>query len=245
MEKELTIVIPCRNEEEYIGRLLEEISLQGVGATEIILADANSTDRTVEEALSSSLQLGLKLKIAPGGLPAVGRNRGAFLAKTKYILFVDADVTFTHKCSLLDCLDQMKEGDYDMMTTTPVHRGDTNIRASLLFFLNKISTRWLSRRDPFAIGAFTLVKKGRFDELEKFDGLGGYDEEVKHTEDWLLSKKVSPSKFLLITDLITQDDRRFKKFGYWRMVKLIWFNWLNRNNREYYLKDAGYWLHYS
>ena len=79
MEKELTIVIPCRNEEEYIGRLLEEISLQGVGATEIILADANSTDRTVEEALSSSLQLGLKLKIAPGGLPAVGRNRGAFL----------------------------------------------------------------------------------------------------------------------------------------------------------------------
>jgi glycosyltransferase involved in cell wall biosynthesis len=239
MEKELTIVIPCRNEEEYIGRLLEEISLQGVGATEIILADANSTDGTVEEALSSSLQLGLKLKIAPGGLPAVGRNRGAFLAKTKYVLFVDADVTFTHKCSLLDCLDQMKEGDYDMMTTTPVHRGDTNIRASLLFFLNKISTRWLSRREPFAIGAFTLVKK------EKFDELGGYDEEVKHTEDWLLSKKILPSKFLLITDLITQDDRRFKKFGYRRMVKLIWFNWLNRNNREYYLNDAGYWLHYS
>ena len=239
MEKELTIVIPCRNEEEYIGRLLEEISLQGVGATEIILADANSMDRTVEEALSSSLQLGLKLKIAPGGLPAVGRNRGAFLAKTKYVLFVDADVTFTHKCSLLDCLDQMKEGDYDMLTTTPVHRGDTNIRASLLFLLNKISTRWLSRREPFAIGAFTLVKK------EKFDELGGYDEEVKHTEDWLLSKKILPSKFLLITDLITQDDRRFKKFGYWRMVKLIWFNWLNRNNREYYLNDAGYWLHYS
>ena len=136
--------------------------------------------------------------------------QGAFLSKTKYVLFVDADVTFTHKFSLLDCLEQMKKGDYDMMSTTPVHRGDTNIRASLLFFLNKISTRWLSRREPFAIGAFTLVKK------EKFDELGGYDEEVKHTEDWLLSKKILPSKFLLITDLITQDDRRFRKFGYWR-----------------------------
>ena len=133
----------------------------------------------------------------------------------------------------------MKDGDYDMMSTTPVYRGDTNIRASLMFFLNKISTRWLSRREPFAIGAFTLVRK------EKFEELGGYDEEVKHTEDWLLSKKISPNKFLLVTDLITQDDRRFKKFGYWRMVKLIWFNWLNRNNREYYLNDAGYWLHYS
>ena len=239
MEKELTIVIPCRNEEEYIGRLLEEISLQGVGATEIILADAKSTDRTVEEAKLTSLQLGLKLKTAPGGLPARGRNQGAFLAKTRYILFVDADVTFTDKFSLLDCLEKIKEGDYDMMSTTPVYRGNGNVRASLLFFMNKISTKWLSKRDPFAIGAFTLVKR------EKFEELGGYDEEVKHTEDWLLSKKISPDKFLLVPDLITQDDRRFRKFGYWNMVKLIWFNWINRNNREYYLNDAGYWLHYS
>ena len=239
MEKELTIVIPCKNEEEYIGRLLEEISLQRVGSTEIILADANSTDGTVEEATKTSFHLGLNLKIAPGGLPAVGRNRGAFLAKTKYVLFIDADVTFTNKFSLLDCLERAKEGNFDMMTTTPVYRGDGNLRASVLFYLNKLSTKWLSKKSPFAIGAFTLVRK------EKFESLGGYDEEVKHTEDWLLSKKISPSKFLLIPDLITQDDRRFKKFGYWNMIKLIWRNWINRNNREYYLQDAGYWLHYS
>ena len=239
MEKELTIVIPCKNEEEYIGRLLEEISLQRVGSTEIILADAKSTDKTVEEAIKTSFQLGLNLRVAPGGLPAVGRNRGAFLAKTKYVLFIDADVTFTDKFSLFDCLEETKEGDYDMMTTTPVYRGDGNFRASALFFLNKLSTKWLSKRLPFAIGAFTLVKR------EKFNEMGGYDEEVKHTEDWLLSKKIDPSKFLLISDLVTQDDRRFKKFGYWRMIRLLWKNWINRNNREYYLNDAGYWLHYS
>jgi glycosyltransferase involved in cell wall biosynthesis len=239
MEKELTIVIPCKNEEEYIGRLLEEISLQRVGSTEIILADANSTDKTVEEAVKTSFHLGLNLRVAPGGLPAVGRNRGAFLAKTKYVLFVDADVTFTNKFSLLDCLEKTKEGDYDMMTTTPVYRGDGNFRASALFFLNKISTKWLSKRSPFAIGAFTLIKK------EKFEDLGGYDEEVKHTEDWLLSKKVKPSKFLLIPDLITQDDRRFKKFGYLRMITLCWMNWVNQNNQDYFLRDAGYWKEYS
>jgi len=239
MEKELTIVIPCKNEEEYIGRLLEEISLQRVGSTEIILADANSTDKTVEEATKTSFHLGLNLKIAPGGLPAVGRNRGAFLAKTKYVLFVDADVTFTHKFSLLECLEKMEGKKLDMLSTTPIYRGDGNFRASALFFLNKISSKWLSKRLPFAIGAFTLVRR------EKFEELGGYDEEVKHTEDWLLSKRISPSRFLLDPDLITQDDRRFKKFGYWNMVKLLWSNLINRNNREYYLKDAGYWLHYS
>lgn len=239
MEKELTIVIPCKNEEEYIGRLLEEISLQGVGATKIILADAKSTDRTVEEAKLTAFELGLKLEIAPGGLPARGRNQGAFLAKTKYILFVDADVTFTSKLSLFDCLEKIEEGKYHMLSTTPVYIGEKSLRASLMFLLNRISTLWLSKREPFAIGAFTLVLR------EKFEELGGYDEEVKHTEDWLLSRKISPSKFLLLPGLITQDDRRFKKFGYLKMINLVWKNWIHRNQREYYLKDAGYWNHYS
>lgn len=239
MEKELTIVIPCKNEEDYIVRLLEDISLQGVGATEILLADANSTDRTVEMAVGSALELGLKLRAIPGGLPANGRNQGASLSSTEFILFVDADVTFTPKFNLSGCLDLIKSGNFDMLSTTPVHRGSPNVRASLMFLLNGISTRWLSKREPFAIGAFTLVRRVKFEEL------GGYDEEVKHTEDWLLSKKISPSKFLLVPNLITQDDRRFKKFGYWNMTKLVWKNWKNRNNRDYYLNDAGYWIHYS
>lgn len=235
MEKELTIVIPCRNEEEHIGRLLEEISLQGVGSTEIFLADANSTDRTISEARETAQSLGLNLKIIPGGLPAKGRNNGAFLSKTEYILFIDADVTFTRKFDLRECLDLVKSGNFDMMTSTPVFRGQINLRASFMFWLNKIGTKILSSREPFAIGAFTLVKKSKFIEM------GGYDEGVKHTEDWLLSRKINPEKFLLVTDLITQDDRRFKKFGYTKMAKLILKNWSNRNNREYYLRDVGYW----
>jgi hypothetical protein len=71
--------------------------------------------------------------------------------------------------------------------------------------------------------------------------MGGYDEEVKHTEDWLFSKDMDSDKFVLIPGLITQDNRRFKKFGYFRMVKLMWRNWRNRNDRDYFLKDAGYW----
>ena len=238
MEKELTIVIPCRDEEENIGRLLEEISLQGVGATLIILADANSKDKTVLEAKNTALSLGLNLTTAPGGLPARGRNRGAFLAKTKYILFVDADVTFTNKFDLGDCLEKTKNGEYDLLSTTPVYRGGKNLKASLMFFLNKIGTIILSKSDPFAIGAFTLVRTERFREI------GGYDERLKHTEDWVFSKNIHPSKFLLIPDLITQDDRRFKKFGYWNMLVLVLKNWRNRNNPSHFEKEVGYWNHY-
>ena len=66
LEKELTIVIPAKNEESYIGRILEELSLQRIGNTQIILADAGSTDDTRKIATSTAFDLGLNLKIIEG-----------------------------------------------------------------------------------------------------------------------------------------------------------------------------------
>jgi hypothetical protein len=55
--------------------------------------------------------------------------------------------------------------------------------------------------------------------------LGGYNEKAAQSEDWLLSKQIKPNKFKLIPGLITQDNRRFKKYGYLSMIKLIIRNW--------------------
>lgn len=233
MEKDLTIVIPSKNEENYISEILESLSLQEIGKTQIILSDAGSEDNTIKKAQNTAFELGLNLKVIEGGLPAVGRNRGANLAQTPIVMFVDADVTFTDKFDLRECLDRIKKG-YTILSTTPKMRSSDSL-AVFLLWLNKIATLLLSKTEPFAIGAMTIVNREEF--LKK----GGYDEEVKHTEDWLLSKKFSPKEFCLEADLITQDDRRFKRFGYWKMTKLIFLNWINRNNREYFLRDAGYW----
>jgi glycosyltransferase involved in cell wall biosynthesis len=233
MEKELTIVIPCKNEEDYISRLLEELSLQRIGKTQILLADAHSTDNTVKEAKRTAFELGLNLKVIEGGLPAAGRNKGAKYSQTPYILFVDADVTFSPRFDLRKCLEKMK--DKHLLSTTPKMRTSEDKLAVFLLWLNNICTYFLAKSHPFAIGAFTLADRKTFLEM------GGYDEEVKHTEDWLFSKDMDSDKFVLIPGLITQDNRRFKKFGYFRMVKLMWRNWRNRNDRDYFLKDAGYW----
>ncbi len=233
MEKELTIVIPAKNEEDYIGRLLEELSLQRIGKTQIFLADAKSTDNTVLEAKKTAYDLGLNLEVIEGGMPAVGRNRGAKRAKTPYVLFIDADVTFSDRFDLSNCLEKVK--GFDLLTTTPKMRTAEDKIAVFLMWVNKITTKIISLKYPFAVGGFTLVNR------DVFLSLGGYDEEVKHTEDWLFSKSVDPKRFVLTYGLITQDNRRFKKFGYYGMVKLMWKNWKNRNNRDYFLKDAGYW----
>jgi len=236
VSKQLTIVIPTYNEGKYIARTLYAIAAQsGTHKVKIIIADAKSTDNTRTMAEVNGFELGLNLKVIDGGLPAVGRNAGAKLATSHYILFLDADVTFTHRHAIKEALDEMIKGKYEMLGTTPVYKGEFDIRASIMFGLNKYVTWLLSKTEPFAIGGFTMVNR------QVFNSLGGYDEKAKQSEDWLLSKKISPKKFKLIPELITQDNRRFKRYGYFSMVKLLYNNWRNRNNTQYFYEDQGYW----
>lgn len=234
MHKLLTIIIPCKNEEKYIERLLFELKKQQIGKTKIFLSDANSTDNTKTLAKNYALELGLNLKIIKGGLPAKGRNNGAKLAKTPYLLFLDADLTFSHSQVIEQALDSIDGNEVDLVGTTPKYKGEVDIRAWLLFRINRIAAWYLSKTHPFAIGGFTLIKTDIFNEL------GGYDEKATQAEDWLLSRQVAPKKFKLIPDLMTQDNRRFKKYGYFKMIKLLVNNWLNKKNLEYFYVDQKY-----
>ena len=236
LSQQLTIVIPTYNEEKYIAQTLYAIASQsGTYKVKIIIADAKSTDNTRLVASTNGFELGLDLEIIDGGLPAVGRNAGAKLATTPYILFLDADVTFSHRQVIVQAIDELAFMDYQMIGTTPVYKGEFDIRASIMFGLNKYVTWFLSKTEPFAIGGFTMVNR------QVFNSLGGYDEKAKQSEDWLLSKKISPKKFKLIPELITQDNRRFKRYGYFNMIKLLYNNWKNRNNVSYFYQDQGYW----
>ena len=236
MQKLLTIVIPTYNEEKYIARTLFDImSQKGIKNNKIIIADAGSTDNTIKIINNLKEKFNLNLDIILGGLPAVGRNAGAKLAKTPYILFLDADVTFTKPNAVKKALRALTSHKYDMVSSTPVYFGDKDWRASFMFWINKGITLVVSKHSPFAIGGFTMVYKGLFNKL------GGYNEQAMQSEDWLLSKQVNPKKFKIIPSLMTQDNRRFKRYGYWSMVKLIFKNWWNRNNLEYFYKDQKYW----
>jgi len=236
MHELLTIVIPTYNEEKYISQTLYAIASQAkTHKVKIIIADAKSTDNTRSIIDNIVFELGLNIKIIDGGLPAVGRNAGAKLATTPYVLFLDADVTFTNRHAIKESLNEMISGRYQMLSTTPVYRGEFDIKASIMFIVNRYITWFLSKVEPFAIGGFTMVDR------QLFIALGGYDECALQSEDWLLSKRILPHNFKLITGLMTQDNRRFKRYGYWSMVRLMWRNWNNRNNVKYFYKDQSYW----
>jgi len=91
-EKLLTIVIPCKNEEDYIPHLLDNLQSQkGIEQVKIYIADA-STDNTRNKIVEHTGSL--DVTIIQGGPVSKAKNNGAQLAETPYLLFIDADVRF-------------------------------------------------------------------------------------------------------------------------------------------------------
>ena len=89
--QDVTVVIPARNEEKRIAKCVKSFA-----GTRVIVVDDASTDRTAELARTA----GAEVIEAPPLLPGVkGKPNalwaGAQLARTTYVLFVDADTTFS------------------------------------------------------------------------------------------------------------------------------------------------------
>ncbi len=107
MLPKLSIVIPAKDEEDDLPVLLASLKAQTLQPYEIIVADAGSTDRTVEIAEA------MGARVVSGGLPGPGRNRGAEVATGEYVLFLDADVELLNNRFLEDNLAEMVEKEYD------------------------------------------------------------------------------------------------------------------------------------
>jgi glycosyltransferase involved in cell wall biosynthesis len=81
IKDKLTIVIPSKNESDVIDITLTHLNKQeGIENTRVIIADC-STDDTRDIILSGKYK-NLKIEIIDGGLPSVGRNKGAELCDT-------------------------------------------------------------------------------------------------------------------------------------------------------------------
>jgi len=83
---QVRIVIPTRNEEKYLPRLLQSIRRQTFKDFEITVADADSSDATRKIAEDFGCH------VTRGGYPDVGRNRGVAGCTAPLVCFVDSDV---------------------------------------------------------------------------------------------------------------------------------------------------------
>jgi glycosyltransferase involved in cell wall biosynthesis len=233
LHKKITIVVPCKNEEEYISHLLEHLKQQNIGKTRIIIADA-STDNT--KYVIHQNKGDLNIEIIKGGPVSVAKNNGAKLVTTHYILFIDADVRFFSPTTIIDCVNEIEKNNLDLIGLY-AKCYDNEIRAKIGFSLFNIINRIMKKWVPFAVGAYFLTRRDRFEEL------GGFPAKYETSEDFFLSKKYDVNKFKLVNHYFGQDSRRFKKMGYFGMAWYLIKNFLNRNNERYWnsLDYSKYW----
>jgi glycosyltransferase involved in cell wall biosynthesis len=237
IKEKLTIVIPCYNEDKYIKKTIDSIYKQiYIEGTRVIIADNNSTDRTrgIINNLKSMYSDRLRIEMIDGGSVSIGRNLGSDVVNTEYILFLDADVKLFETTVISDTLDDMILSKLDLLTCQ-IKSTTSNWKSKLIFSIFNSINKLISLSTPFAVGTYFLTRTDVFRKLGKFD------ESLHHSEDYCLSKKYDPKKFRISEHYVGQDDRRFKKMGYFGMVKLVVKSFFNRNNPEYFKKNIGYW----
>ena len=233
LSDKITIVVPCKNEENYIHHLLDSLRSQNIGNTRIIIADC-STDNT-RQVIRDNINL-LNVEIIEGGPVSFAKNSGAKLVTTPYILFIDADVRFFKNTVIQDAVNAIEYNNLDLVGLN-IKSYDKDIRAVIGFALFNIINHILKFFSPFAIGAFMLTRRDKFEEF------GGFPEKTVTSEDYFLSRMYSPKKFKIVNHYFGQDSRRFKKMGYFGMGWYLIKNFINRNNKAYWdkLDSSKYW----
>lgn len=233
LEDKVTIVVPCKNEQDYIGHLLLHLRRQGIGQTKIIIADCSTDDtRKVIEAL----KFNLNVEVINGGPVSVAKNNGAKLVTTPYTLFIDSDVRFFCDTVISDCVNEIEKLDLDLIGLyVKCYDGDRRAQIGFMIFnaINNVMKYW----SPFAVGAFMLTRTNKFWEY------GGFAEKYGTSEDFFLSQKYDIKKFKLVNHYFGQDSRRFEKMGYFGMAWYLIKNFWNRNNEKHWknIDYSKYW----
>lgn len=174
----ISIVIPTYCEEKTLPKLLKSIQDQIIGPYEVIVADAQSPDKTREIAKKYGCI------VVEGGKVAVGRNNGAKAATQEYLLFLDADTRLLTKSSLIEAFSEFltQEADIASAGFTPEKEDATKfgyIAGTLVYGWWNSVRRMQSVINKALIegGAFILVKN------KVFIHSGGFDENIGVGED--------------------------------------------------------------
>jgi glycosyltransferase involved in cell wall biosynthesis len=230
-----TVVIPSYNEERYIYNTLWYLSRQNLHTKiRVIICDANSTDKTLEHISKADNDFeNLEIEIRTGGSVAYGRNKGAELVRTPFILFLDADSVLLDTDTISETLNNAF--DFDIIgckQKSTVSSWKAELTWNLFETIRKVMP------ETFCTGCYFFISK------KKFDDLGGFDETLQNSEDFWLSKQIPKSRFKILDKYIGQDDRRFKKMGNLSFIKNIILTYLNKNNIDWFRNDVGYWKSY-
>ena len=214
-----SIVIPTRNEEHTLPRLLESIAAQTYIDFEVIISDSHSTDgtKTQAEAYQTAFPA---FTFHEGNTANVGaaRNTGAQVAQGKWLVFLDADGMISPL--FLKHMARHIAVDGPTLTTVWNIPIEKNTGAHLIFFLMNCAMLLLSPFFPTMNGTCMFVQK------ELFTKLKGFDETIVYGEDLDLARRAGKlgAKYRVYRQPhVSISARRITKEGAWVFLgKSVW-----------------------
>lgn len=165
-----SIIIPTKDEALYLPTLLRSIRAQSLQPKEIIVADAFSKDSTRSMARSFGA------RVVDGGMPAVGRNRGAEQVEATYLVFLDADVELQNPSFFKQGLGEFIERGLDVASCAAAplssKRTDRYLHHAYNWYVRACGSTF-----AHAAGFCIFVKRSLH------EAIGGFDEQISFCED--------------------------------------------------------------
>jgi glycosyltransferase involved in cell wall biosynthesis len=219
------VVVPTLNEEKLLADTLSVFDRawrERVGG-EIVVSDGGSTDRTLE--IAHAMADRVVVHTGPDRQTiAAGRNAGANVAGGEVIVFINGDTVPADLARFTDCLLEFtdRRGRYARASALacPVHfRPEDERLADKAFhgFYNGYVHLLSVLRIGAGRGECQVVRR------EMFHRVGGYRSELVAGEDFDLLARIGVRGRVRFAPelLVFESPRRFRKFGYFRVL-LSW-----------------------
>lgn len=190
MKPKISIILRTRNEERWVASCLRKIASQTIKETEVILVDNNSSDKTIERALS--VRPDIEVVQISEYLPGHSLNRGIEKAKGEYIVCLSSHC-IPKEDDWLEVMLKNFEGNPMLAGVygrqIPMHFTNSHDKRDLIvtFGLDKR----IQKRDPFFHNANSMIPKK---VLELFP----FDEKTTNIEDRLWAKEVLAAGYHII-----------------------------------------------
>lgn len=222
----VSVIIPTRNSEEFLGDCLESIRKQTYKNIEIIVVDNNSIDKTKEIAFKYT-----KLVFNKGPERSAQRNFGAIKSTGDYLLFIDSDMELSKEV-VEECVNRVKKSGGIIIPEKSMGEG----------FWAKCKA--LER--SFYIGV-DWIEAARFFPREVFNKFKGYDETQTGTEDsdfpQRIKEEFGKNSILRIDSFIYHHEGRLSLFDtlkkrlYYARTANIYT--ARKSNEEYYKMQSS------
>ena len=203
---EISVIVPALNEEGFIENTLKSLRSQKFdGKYEIIVADGQSEDRTVELAK----KFADKVVVCPNRGAGRQRNHATKFASGKILAFIDSDTLADP--NWLKSIKESFSNDKVVATVGTLWPMEENVNKGIYDLANILQRGLVKIRMPLFWGASCAFRR------EAFEKVGGFDERLSMSEDHDISLRIKDhGKVVFNKQMIAYtSNRRFESKDGW------------------------------